>query len=180
MPLDRDGLTDGLTAVFEGRPDFPDSANAAGRRWAGSYRSYAAAAVAGATAPMAFALDAAESGLAGSLASAFEGAAGAGSGSAVAAALDSAFVSFWLAPPMTFATPPTGPPTVTGFVTVAPPGVLTALLAALFTTGTAANPTAATQASSLASALDGWTRTVLVVNTPVTPPGPPLPPVPLA
>ena len=85
-----------------------------------------------------------------------------------------------LAPPVAFALPPTGPPTMTGVVSAAPPGVLTGALGARFLAGVAQQASAAQQAQALAAVLDGWTRTVLVINTPVTPPGPPLPPVPLA
>jgi hypothetical protein len=92
--------------------------------------------------------------------------------------MDGAFVAFWMTP-IAFAIPPTGPPTMTGIVSLAPPGVLTGALGALFLAGVAQQASAAQQAQALAAALDGWTRTVLVINTPVTPPGPPLPPVPL-
>lgn len=182
MPLRSAALASALEELFEGEGGYPVDEAAAGRRWAGAYRSYAAQARAGTTAPLDVPLTGAEQTLAGTLAGAFTsaGAAGPGAVTALAAAMDAAFVAFWLTPPVAFALPPIGPPAMTGVVSVAPPGMLANALSALFLAGVAQQASAAQQAQALAAALDGWTRTVLVVNTPVTPPGPPLPPVPLA
>jgi hypothetical protein len=105
---------------------------------------------------------------------------GAGSGgvAVVAAAIDKAFVNFWFEPPVVFASPPG--PVIAGLVSLAPPGVLLAPLSAIFAAGGAPAVTAAEQADAIAGALDAWTKTVMVINTPVTPPGPANPAVPLA
>jgi hypothetical protein len=182
MPLRSAALASALKDLFEGAGGHPADEAEAGRRWAAAYRSYAADAVAGTTAPLNASLRSAEQTLAGTLARGFATAkaAGPGGAAALAAIMDAAFGAFWLTPPVAFAIPRTGPPTMTGVVSAAPPGVLTGALSALFLTGVAQPASAAQQAQTLAAALDAWTRTVLVINTPVTPPGPPLPPVPLA
>jgi hypothetical protein len=182
MPLSSAALASALEDLFQGEGGFPADEAEAGRRWAGAYRGYAGQAQAGATVPLHLPLMGAERSLAGTLAGGFTAAKAAGPGgvAALAAVMDRAFVAFWLAPPVAFAIPPTGPPTMTGVVSAAPPGVLTGALSALFLAGVAQQAGAAQQAQALAAALDAWTRTVLVINTPVTPPGPPLPPVPLA
>jgi hypothetical protein len=181
MPLSSAALAGALEDLFEGEGGYPADETAAGQRWADAYRAYASNAVAGATMPLGASLTGARRTLASALAGGFRAAKAAGPAgvAALAAAMDGAFVAFWLAPPIAFAIPPTGPPTMTGIVSVAPPGVLTAALSARFLAGVAQQASTAQQAQALAAALDGWTRTVLVVNTPVTPPGPPLPPVPL-
>jgi hypothetical protein len=181
MPLSGATLASALEELFEGDGGYPADEPAAGRRWAEAYRGYAANALAGTTAPLEVGLTGAEQTLASALANGFTtaGAAGPGAVTALAAAMDAAFVAFWLTQPVAFALPPIGPPTMTGIVTVAPPGVLATALSALFLAGVAQQASVAQQAQVLAAALDGWTRSVLVVNTPVTPPGPPLPPVPL-
>lgn len=181
MALSRTSLAGALEDLFEGAGGAPASETEAGQRWAAVYRGYAANALAGTTAPLKLALTSAESTLAGRLAGGFTAAKTAGPGGvpALPAVMDAAFVAFWLGPPVAFAIPPTGPPTVTGVVSVAPPGVLAGALSALFLAGVAQQASAAQQARALSAALDAWTRTVLVINTPVTPPGPPLPPVPL-
>ena len=182
MPLSSASLASALEDLFAGAGGHPVSETEAGERWAKAYRSYAAKALAGTTAPLNASLTAAEPILAGTLAGGFTTAkaAGAGGVAALAAVMDGAFVAFWLAPPVAFAIPATGPPAMTGIVSLAPPGVLASALSALFLAGVAQQASAAQQAQALAAALDAWTRTVLVINTPVTPPGPPLPPVPLA
>jgi hypothetical protein len=182
MALSSASLAGALGDLFEGAGGYPAGEADAGQRWAEAYRSYAAKAVAGTTAPVNVALTGAEQTLARALAGGFTTAKAAGPGgvAALAAVLDGAFVAFWLAPPVAFAIPPTGPPTMTGIVSVAPPGVLATALGALFLAGVAQQASAAQQARALATVLDAWTRTVLVINTPVIPPGPPLPPVPLA
>jgi hypothetical protein len=180
MPLKVAGLRDALQKLFEDADDYPADDTAAGQRLANAYKTYAADAVAGATAPVALQLTAAETILAGALAAGFTAAKNAGPGglAALLPLLDTAFVSFWLTPPVTFLVP-IPPPTIAGVVTVAPPGVLSAGLAGPFASGASQNATAAQQAQLLAAVLDIWTRTVIVTNTPVTPPGPPVT-VPLA
>jgi hypothetical protein len=182
MALKSAALASALEDLFEGAEGYPASEADAGKRWAEVYRSYAANAVAGTTAPVSVALGGAEETLAGTLAGGFTAAKAAGPGgvAALAAVMDAAFVAFWLAPPVAFAIPPTGPPTMTGVVSASPPGVLVGALNALFLAGVAQKPSAAQQAQTLAAALDGWTRTVMVINTSVVPPGLPLPAVPLA
>jgi hypothetical protein len=182
MPLSSAALASALEDLFQGEGGFPADEAEAGRRWAEAYRSYAAQAQAGTTVPLDFPLTGAEQTLSGTLAGGFATAeaAGPGGAAALAAIMDAAFVAFWLTPPVAFAVPPLGPPTMAGVVSAAPPGVLTGVLSALFLAGVAQQASAAQQAQALAAALDAWTRTVLVVNTPVVPPGPPLPPVPLA
>jgi hypothetical protein len=175
-------LAGALEDLFEGAGGHPAKETEAGKRWAGVYRGYATKAVAGTTAPLDLALTGAESTLAGTLAGGFTAAKASGPGgvAALAALMDAAFVAFWLAPPVAFVIPPTGPPTMTGVVSAAPPGVLVGVLNGLFLAGVAQKASAAQQAQALASALDGWTRTVMVINTSVVPPGLPLPAVPLA
>lgn len=181
MPLNGAALAGTLQDLFEGERGYPANGAEAGQRWAGAYRSYAAQALAGTTRPLSVSLAGAEQTLANALAGAFTTAKAAGPGgvAALATAMDGGFVAFWMTP-IAFSIPPTGPPTMTGVVSVAPPGVLANALNALFLAGVAQQAGTAQQAQALATILDGWTRTVLVVNTPVTPPGPPLPPVPLA
>lgn len=189
MPLNNDLLSNGFKDLFEGKDPsqpgkkvFPPDATEAGKKWAGIYKKYAEGAQAGATQPLAPLLLAAQNTLAGALTAGFTAAQSAPPPTAVAAlaaALDVAFVAFWMTP-IAFATPPPpAPPTMTGVVSIAPPGVLTGLLIGMFTTGVLQKKSAADQADALATILDAWTKTVMVVNTPVTPPGPPLPPAPL-
>ena len=170
MPLSSAPLKDGLAKLLG--PEPPGSAEDAGMAWAGAYRGYAAKATAAPTVPLAPALLAAETTLAGALKDAFEAgqAAGPGGAAAVVPLLDQAFVAFWLTPPLAFAAPP-----VAGLVSAAPPGVLAGALAGALAAGLA-GAGADAQAATLAAALDAWTRTVMVVNT--TPAGP-QPPVPL-
>ena len=180
MPLRATALADRLTSLFTDA-DLPATEAEAGRRWARLYREYAADAAAGPTTPVATSLGAAEAPLAGALAGAFAAAKAAGPGgiATLLEKVDAAFVAFWLTP-VTFVTPPTGPPAIAGVVTVATPGGLASGLAGPLADGAGKGLAADQQARSLASVLDGWTRTVLVVNTPLTPPGPPAPPVPLS
>lgn len=181
MPLKQTALASSLQNLFEGKPSYPADVPEAGRWWAASYRQYAADALAGPTAPAATALTAAQTRLASALANGFTAASNAGpAGAAVlAAAMDAAFVAFWLAPAVPFAPPLPAPPAFAGVVTVAPPGVLAGLLPAAFTAGLLEGAGAPSQANAIATALHAWTISVMVVNTPLTPPGPPLPPVPL-
>jgi hypothetical protein len=166
MALDSGSLTDALTAVFDGRDGFPKTAQTAGAAWASSYRQYAAEANAGPTAPLAAALNAAETALGGLLGAAFA-AARDGDPSKLAENLDKAFVAFWKTPPVGFAAP-----NITGVVSIAALGVLEPALAAVFAAGPVQRRSAAQQAQAIAGVLDGWTRTVTVVNTP---PGPNFP-----
>ena len=191
MPLNKSALSGNFKDLFEGKDPaqpgqmvFPPNPTEAGKKWAEAYKKYAEGAQAGTTAPLAPSLTAAQATLAGALAAGFSAAKAAPPPAAIsglAAAMDVAFVAFWLTPPVAFAAPPPpAPPTMAGVVTLAPPGVLTASLIALFTSGAADQKTAAQQADAIATLLDSWTKTVMVVNTPITPPGPPLPPAPLA
>jgi hypothetical protein len=182
MPLDKSPLANGLRDMFEGKPEFASSESDAAQTISDLYRQYAGNAVAGPTSPLSVSLTGAGTALSQALKGAFTAAKSAGPAgvTALGVALDSAFVAFWLAPPVAFATPPTGPPTIAGLVTVAPPGILAPGLTALFTSGVAQKASAGDQADALAALLDAWTRTVFVVNTPVTPPGSPSPPAPLA
>ncbi|MGW0591310.1 hypothetical protein [Streptosporangium sp. NPDC002607] len=169
MPLNPIAFADGLTALFDGRNGYPKTTAEAAQAWAALYRRYAADARAGVTAPLPDPLVAAEAGLVDRLAQAFAAAHG-GAVAGLAADLDAAFVAFWSRPPVGFAFP--GPPAVAGVVTVAPAGVLGSALAGALAAGVAARRTAAAQAQALVGAIDGWTRTVTVVNTP---PGPSAP-----
>ena len=182
MALVKSKLQNPLRDLFEGTNGFPPSQADAAANLAAIYRTYATDAAAAATKPVAALLTTAGNTLGSALTAAFTAAQDAGpSGVAtLGLAMDAAFVAFWLAPPMTFVFPITGTVTIAGVVTVVTPGVLGPALTSLFLAGAAGGPTAAQQAQGLATALDTWTRTVMVVNTPITPPGPPTPPIPLA
>jgi hypothetical protein len=182
MPLNGSSLSDALSNLFQGQPPYPATATEAGNKWANAYRTYAANALAATTAPSSALLIAAESKLANSLAGAFTAAQQAGPGgiAVLTPLMDVAFVAFWMTPPVVFAAPPPpAPATMAGVVSVAVPGVLTTGLAGVFVAGAAPGVTVTQQAQAIATVLDTWTRTVVVINTPITPPGPPLPPVPL-
>ena len=174
MPLVSTGLTHSLTELFSGNPGYPADADAAASAIAAAYKGYAANALAGVTTPLSPSLAGAQTTLETSLASAFRSAQAAGNAglSALAAALDAAFVAFWLTPPVAFAAPP-----IAGVVTTALPGQMQSLFTALFQNGVASQASAASQASSLASVLDTWTRTVVVTNTPPPPATPVLAPL---
>jgi hypothetical protein len=176
MPLTPSDLSDGLEDLFEDTGGFPADEAEAGKRWAKAYKDYAADALAGPTTPVAASLTAAEATLAEALAAGFGAAKAAGPGgvATVVALLDTAFVAFWLTPPVAFVAPPLPPPAIAGVVTLAPPGVLSGGLTGPLTSGTGEGTTAAGQAQLLAAVLDTWTRTVMVLNTPITPPGPPV------
>ena len=175
MALDKTSLTNALQDLFEGHNGSPQSETDAGAKWADIYRQYAAKAMAGPVQPLAPSLNSAQAKLGGALAGAFTTAKAAGP-AALVVTLDGAFVAFWLTPPVAFAP---AAPTMSGVVSLAPPGVLAPLLSAAFLAGVAPGITAAQQAQAIAAILDTWTRTVMVINTPITPPGPPAPPVPL-
>jgi hypothetical protein len=166
MPLNSGALGDDLAALFEGRDGYPESTTEAAKAWAATYRGYAAAAHAGAAAPLAPGLAAAETTLAGRLDTIFTRARGGATGT-IASDLDAAFVAFWLTAPIQFASPP-----VMGAVTAAPPDALGPALAGVFAAGAAQGRPAADQAKALAAAIDAWTRTVVVTITPPVPPAP--------
>jgi hypothetical protein len=180
MALAKSKLQDPLTDLFKGTNGFPSNEDVAAADLADIYRTYATDAAAVKTQPVAALLTTASNALASALAGAFKVAKDAGPPgvAALGLAMDDAFVAFWMKPvPMLFAF--AGPPVIGGVVTVAPPGVLSLGLTALFLAGAAGGPTAAQQAQAMATILDAWTRTVTVVNTPITPPGPATPPIPL-
>ena len=180
MPLNVADLADSLNDLFDGTGGYPASDDEAGQRWAKIYRTYAAAALAGPTAPLDASLEAAEGKLAGALSAAFKAANEAGVAGVVTLTplVVTALAAFWLQPPVAFVTPsPPAPSTIAGVVTVAVPGVLPAGLAGVLAAGTAEGATTSGQAQATAATLDSWTRTVLVVNTPLIPPGPPAPPI---
>jgi len=167
-----------LRDLFEGRPHdaedkpvFPGGADAAGKKWADAYATYAAAAQAGPTAPAPGSTAAGAIPLATALRGAFVSAAEAPAASALSAltnAMQAAFVSYWAGvPPIAFVGP-----SVAGKVTLAPP-TLAALLLSAFAQGVpgpgAAPPSAADQAGAIAQALHTWTQTVVVTYAP--PPG---------
>ncbi|MGE5287146.1 MAG: hypothetical protein ACM3ML_08100 [Micromonosporaceae bacterium] len=183
MTLRSSDLAEALKDLFEGAGGYPASDAEAGQRWAKAYRAYAGAAIAGPTAPLAASLQAAEAVLARALGDAFTAAKKAGTAglATLTPLVDAAFVAFWLTPAVAFVTPPPpSPPAITGVVTVAVPGVLSAGLAGPLAAGAGPDATASQQAQDIAAVLDGWTRTVMVVNTSITPPAPPAPPVPLS
>jgi hypothetical protein len=182
MALDKRKLQDPLRDLFEGTHGFPSTTAKAAADLSDIYRTYVTDAAAVKTQPVAALLTTAGNTLASALDAAFKTAEDAGPpGVAVLClAMDKAFVNFWTKPsPMKFVFPTTGNPTIGGLVAVAPPGVLSLGLTALFLAGAAGGPTAEQQAQAMATILDTWTRTVTVVNTPITPPGPPTPPIPL-
>jgi len=182
VALGKSKLQDPLKDLFEGTNGFPSTRAKAAKDLAAIYRTYATDAAAATTTPVVAQLTTAGDTLASALEAAFKAAEAAGPPgvAALSLAMDDAFVAFWMKPlPMKFAFPTTGVPTIGGLVAVAPPGVLSLGLTSLFLAGAAGGPTAAQQAQAMATILDTWTRTVTVVNTPITPPGPPTPPIPL-
>jgi len=182
MPLDKLKLAQSLTDLFQGAPAFPADTAEAGRKWAEIYRQFAATAQAGPTMPVTAVLQNAEPVLAKALAAAFDaaGAAGPVGGAAFLPLMDAAFVKFW-STPIPFAAPPApAPPAVAGVVTPPAAGTLAALMTTALVAGLAPGASAAAQAVAIAAALDGWTKTVAVVNTSITPPGPAQPPAKLA
>jgi len=182
MPLDPTKLAGSLGDLFRGKPLFPKDAAEAGQKWARAYREYAQSAQAGATFPAAPVLASAESALAKDLGNAFQIAQDAGvAGAAIfLPLLDAAFLKFWATPIPFLVPPPPAPPTMTGVVTPPVPATLAAMMSAGLAAGLAPGVPTSSQGIAIAAALDAWTKSVKVVNTPVTPPGPPLPPAPLA
>jgi hypothetical protein len=182
MALNPAKLAAPLGDLFQGKPVFPKDTAEAGQKWAALYREYAQGAQAGATFPVAPALAAAETALAKDLGNAFKSAQDAGiAGIAVLLPLlDAAFLKFWATPIPFVAPPPPAPPSMAGVVTPPVPATLATLMAAVLPAGLAPGASPSSQANAVSAALDAWTKSVTVVNTPVTPPGPPLPAVPLA
>lgn len=190
MPLNKSLLSNGFKDLFEGTdpatPEekvFPPNPTEAGKKWAGIYKKYAEGATAGATQPLAPSLTAAQNLLAAALGAGFSAAKAAPAPAAMAglaAAMDLGFVAFWMAPPIAFSAPVPPAATLLGVVSLAPPGILSVSLIALFVSGMADSKPSAQQADAIATLLDTWTKTVMVINTPITPPGPPLPPMPLS
>jgi hypothetical protein len=175
MALDRNALEDAILDMFTGIGGYPQTVGAAGDRWASVYAGYASDALANITTPVAATVESSAATLGDTLAIAFSHAADAG-GTAIGALvfeMVAAFSAFW--PTVGFAAP--------GVVGVAAPPLPDALgnaLGGFFADGNPAEgprPGAGQQAASLATLLDAWTRTVVVVNTPTG--GLPLPPVPL-
>jgi len=158
VALAASALADNLRALFTTAP-FPDSASAAGEKWAAAYAGYAGNATAGPALPSSASLSAAQDTLAGALATAFDAATRAGPAGlgSVTAGMAAAFPAFWLLPPVQFAGPG-----VTGAVTAALPATLAADLATAFSAGPSA--TAAAQATRIAGVLHAWTLTVTVTN----------------
>jgi hypothetical protein len=165
MPLNKDALGQSLRDLFSGVGAYPVDAAHAGARWASVYAAYAKNAVAGITAPVASTIDTSAGPLGTSLASAFTSAQAAGAGflTALVSGMVSAFSAFWS--PVQF---------VGGAIGVAaspPPAALTTALTSFLTAGnppSGPKPSGDSQANSLASILDTWTKTVLVTNTPPT------------
>jgi hypothetical protein len=156
-------LAQGLQDLFEGKPlaggepDHPADVAEAGARWAEAYAGYAAAAVAGATAPGPGLIAAAQQSLATALAAAIRS--GNTDNAPPLAAMETGFDAFWAG--MAFLGPG-----VTGAVTLVPvPPALADAIKNVFDAGLASPPpTTADQASSLAGALHDWTTQVTVTN----------------
>lgn len=136
-------LANSLAPTFAGVDTFAT----AGNGWASAYATYALSATAGVALPAFTGLE--RQLLAANLTAAF--ALGIIDSSAAMSAMELAFQAFWFLPPVIFGT---------GVVSVAPPG-LAALIAATFPANILA-ATSAEAASNIASALDTWTRTVIV------------------
>jgi hypothetical protein len=170
MALAQTALKSPLAALFSGTGGYPADASAAATAWANAYAGYAAAATAVLTVPVPADVTTAAGALAGKLGVAFVHALAAGPPYFTTLVTDmvSAFSAFW--PPVKFVSPPGAPPAVG--VAVGPlPAALTAALTGFFTAGnppSGPRPSGDSQATSLASVLDTWTRTVLVTNTPAT------------
>jgi hypothetical protein len=175
VALDSAPLREHLIQLFSGQPEYPASEAVAAAALAGIYGAYAAGATAGPTVPTAASLAAAETTLSSALEAAFAAAKSAGAAGvpSLASDMNAAFVSFWMGPPVVLE-PVAGPSNVTGVVTMAPPAVLAGAFIDLFTRGVKDDLSAGQQAGSLATVLDAWTRTVLVVNTPPGSPAVPL------
>lgn len=169
MPLQSSGLADALTAMFS-EDGFPSSPTEAGDTWAQAYKDYAGGATAGPTSPLMPSLATAGLTLATALGGAFTAAKASGPAS-LAPTMAAAFAAFWLAPPIVFTATP---PVIAGVVSVAVPGALPAGITDAIAAGVDGGDAAA-QGQAFADALDTFTKTVMVLNTPITPPGPPSP-----
>ncbi len=169
MTLDQTALKNAFSRLFRGLDGYPAKVSDAGPVWAKLYASYAKAAVARTTVPLAASIEASTTALGIALGTVFEAgfAAGANALGSLPATMAGAFAAFW--PPVTFAAPGAPPPVVG--VAVSPPGNLARDLTNFFSSGagsTGSLPNADRQAGQLASILDTWTRTVTVTNTPVS------------
>jgi hypothetical protein len=165
MPLSQDALRSPLAALFNGTGGYPADAHAAATAWANAYGGYAASATAVATLPVPADVATATTNLATSLGNAFINALGASPPyyPTLVTAMVTAFGVFW--PPVHFLGPG-----VVGVAVSPPPLALTNALTAFFVAGNASGsrPSGDSQASSLATVLDVWTKTILVTNTPAT------------
>jgi hypothetical protein len=181
MSLDSVKLASALADLFDGVPSFPSDVAKAGQQWADIYRGYASNALAGPTAPVDAVMQIAVGVLGKALAGAFKAAtkAGAAGAATILPLMDAAFLAFW-ATPIPFAPPLPAPPAFAGIVTPPASGSLASLMTIALAAGLSPGASTALQGKAVAGALDTWTKTVSVVNTPLTPPGPPQKPVTLA
>jgi hypothetical protein len=157
VPLVSSGLVDSLRKLFEDLANAPADTDAAGKKWADAYGSYAGDATGLGTPVVPAGVQAATQLLGTQLGSAFKAGRDAGSSGLATAtlAMDKAFVAFWLTPPQAFSGG--------ALVTLATPNMLATPLTAAFAAGVASpQPTAAAQASKIGTALDTWTKTVMV------------------
>lgn len=174
MTLDSEAFKRAFRDFFTTVESLPTSFDDAGMKWANLYAAYAKAAQAGATKPVSAAIDAQAKALGGALAGIFATPHDSSGLAMLASQIASAFTAFW--PPVGFLAPG-----VVGVATSPLPAALIGSLADFFLSGNPASgprPTGSEQADRMVTLLDGWTRTVTVVNTPAG--APPLPPVPLA
>lgn len=156
MALDSSALSDSLASVFAApAPDFPISA----KNWANAYAGYATEAQScQAVPPVPAAIQAAQATLQATLAAAF--AAGIDPVS-TATGMASAFTAFWLAPPVLFSGVTPGVVTAVGGA-----AVLATALVASWTENTLTKASASAAASTMATILDAFTRTVVVTHAP--------------
>ncbi len=158
MTLNTDGLTQAFTSFFTNQNAMPATVEVAGARWASIYGAYASNAQAGdppVTVPVSGAVDVAADALSTALASAFRTSKGA---SDFVSAVATAFSTFW--PSVAFVGAG-----ATG--TAKSPIELTSALETFISDGNPdadPPPTGIEQAGRIASALDAWTKTVLVTN----------------
>ena len=156
MALDSSALADALSGVFAApAPDFLTSA----KNWANAYAGYAAEAQScQAVLPVPVAVKAATATLQSALAGAFAGGVDPVS---TASAMASAFTAFWFLPPMAFQGVTPGVVTV-----VSGTGILATGLVASWAQSTATQASADAAASTMATLLDAFTRTVVVTHAP--------------
>jgi hypothetical protein len=156
-------LVDSLRKLFEDLANAPADTNAAGKKWADAYGSYAGQASGLGTPVVPAGVQAATTLLGTQLGSAFKAGRDAGSSGLATAtlAMDTAFVAFWMTPPQAFSGG--------ALVALALPMMLATPLGGAFAAGvTSPQPTAAAQASKIGAILDTWTKTVAVAM--VSPP----------